>query len=168
MWSRKRAYEPNHMFQIASCAHCNAQIDGRSTRRTSENFGFVGRWFFRAWRTNTLERCLAWFWTDWNQVLQLDLSDLRPYCQDPEFACSSASGYCTFETTILSTIWLLGTSSHKLWNYWNILNQTALGKISGVSRRHSFSNFWRLRTRFGVERRNNGENRFWHNSISKA
>ena len=43
MWSQKRAYEPNRMFEIASCAHCNAQIDGRSTRRTSEKFGVVGR-----------------------------------------------------------------------------------------------------------------------------
>ena len=127
MWSQKRAYEPNSMFQIASCAPCNAQIDGRFTRRTSENFGFMGRWFFRDWRTNTWERCLAWFWTDWNQVLQPDLSDQRPNCQDPGFACSSASRYRTFETTILSTIWLLGTSSHELWS---IVNQTVLGYLA--------------------------------------
>ena len=48
---------------------------------------------------------------------------MRPDCQDPGFACSSASRYRTFETTILSTIWLLGTSSHELWS---VVNQTAL------------------------------------------
>jgi len=127
MWSEKRAYEPNRMFQIASCAHCDAQIDGRSTTSTSGNFGFVGRWFFRDWRANTWKRWPAWFWTVWNQVLQPDLSDLRPDCQDPGFACSSASRYRTFEITILSTIWLLGTSSHELWS---ILNQTALGYLA--------------------------------------
>ena len=76
-----------------------------------------------------LQRCLAWFWTNWNKVLQPDMSDLRPDCQDPGFACSSALRYRTFETTILSTIWLMGTSSHELCQ-WSIVNQTALGYLA--------------------------------------
>jgi hypothetical protein len=41
MWSQKRAYEPIRMFQIASCADCDALIDGRSMKRTSQNFGIA-------------------------------------------------------------------------------------------------------------------------------
>jgi hypothetical protein len=33
-------------------------------------------------------------------------------------------------------------------------------RISGISSQHSFSKFWRSRTRFGVEHRKNGENGF--------
>ena len=34
-------------------------------------------------------------------------------------------------------------------------------RISGVSSQHSFSNFWRSRTRYGVEHGNNGDNGFF-------
>jgi hypothetical protein len=53
MWSQKRAYEPIRMFQIASCADCDALIDGCSMKRTSENFGFAERSFFRYQRAKT-------------------------------------------------------------------------------------------------------------------
>ena len=122
MWSQKRAYEPIRRFQIASCAECDSQIDGRSMSRTSANFGCAERSLFRFRRANTCERCLWWYWTDCNQVFCPDLSDLRPDCQNPQIGCSCASRYWAFEKTILSTFWSLSTSSKALWS---VIQQSA-------------------------------------------
>jgi len=126
------------MSQIASWADCEEQIDARSMHRASEDFGFAERSIFRSRRATAWERCLGWYWTDWNRVLPQDLSDLRPHHQDPGFASSWASWYRTIEKAGLSTFWCLPTSSKEVWS---MLHQTALDYLLKPPS-NRFSLFW--------------------------
>ena len=153
------AYEPILMSQIASCADWLAQIDARSIHRASEDFGFAERGIFRS-----RKRCLGWYWTDWNQVLRQDASDLRPHRQDPGFASSWASWYHTdshvgksgsFDILVLANIIQRGME-----------HVTSNGtRISYETTEQSIFTFFRSRTLFVVEHRNN----FFHlQSMSKG
>ena len=126
------------MSQIASCADWEAQIDARSIHGASEDFGFAERGIFRSRRATASERCLGWYWTDWNQVLRQDASDLRPHRQDPGFASSQASWYHTLEKAGLSTFWCFPTSSKEVWS---MLHQTALEYLMKPPS-NRFSLFW--------------------------